>query len=83
MALLVIKTHWFDPLKAPTIKIIQAPLMDDRVVELEIAIDLRTVDYVEIRPVRRPLLDVEGTIKDAERLANQGKTNETNKNNDY
>ncbi len=69
-ALLVIRTTWWDPQRAPTVQVVRAPLVDGRVVELDLAVDLRTVDHVEVRPVRRPLLDVAGHLRDAERLAN-------------
>lgn len=70
-ALLVIRTTWWDPRRAPTVQVIRAPLVDGRVVELDLALDLRAVDHVEVRPVRRPLLDVRGHVRDAERLANE------------
>jgi hypothetical protein len=69
-ALLVVRTTWWDPLRPPSVQVIRAPLVDGRIVELDLALDLRTVDHVEVRPVRRPLLDVSGHVRDAERLAN-------------
>jgi hypothetical protein len=70
-ALLVINTTWWDPRRAPTVQVVRAPLIDGRVVELDLALDLRTVDHVEVRAVRRPLLDVAGHVRDAARLANE------------
>jgi hypothetical protein len=70
-ALLVIRTHWWDPKRTPSVQVVRAPLVDGRVVEIDLALDLRTVDRVEVRPVRRPLLDIAGHVRDAERLANE------------
>jgi hypothetical protein len=69
-ALLVVRTIWWDPRRAPSVQVVRAPLIDGRVVELDLAVDLRTVDRIEVRAVRRPLLDVAGHVTDAERLAN-------------
>jgi hypothetical protein len=84
-ALVVVRTHWFEPLKAPTVQVIKTPLIqgsrygagakgpdqESRWVRLKLEVDLRTVCCVELKAIRRPLMDVEGTIKDAERLANE------------
>lgn len=51
-------------------KIIEAPLIGDGVVRLDITLDLRKTGEVTIRPVRRDVDDVDGLIADAERLAN-------------
>ncbi len=72
--MVAVKTFWCDRKRAPTVQVVRAPLVQDRVVELELALDLRTVDRVEITPVRRPMLDVAGTVADAERLANEEPT---------
>ena len=69
-ALIVIRTSWWDPQRPPSVQVVRAPLLDGRIVELDLALDLRTVDHIELRPVRRPLLDVAGHVRDAERLAN-------------
>ena len=42
-ALLVIRTTWWDPQRAPTVQVVRAPLVDGRVVELDLALDLRKV----------------------------------------
>jgi len=52
------------------VKIIEAPLVSDNAVRIDITLDLRNTGMITIRPVRRDLDDVEGTIADAERLAN-------------
>jgi hypothetical protein len=69
--LLVVRTIWWDPRRPPSVQVVRAPLIDGRVVELDLAVDLRTVDRIEVRAVRRPLLDVAGHVQDAERLANE------------
>jgi hypothetical protein len=68
--LLVVKTTFWEPNRAPLVQVVRVPLVDGRVVELDLAIDLRTVDRLEVKPVRRPLVDVQGHVRDAERLAN-------------
>ena len=55
----------------PTYQNVTLPLGDDEKVTLEVTINMRETDSVEIRPVRRAMTDVKGLIKDAERLANQ------------
>lgn len=69
-ALLVVRTIWWDPRRSPSVQVVRTPLLDGRVIELDLAVDLRTVDRIEVRAVRRPLLDVAGHVQDAERLAN-------------
>jgi hypothetical protein len=70
-ALLVVRTIWWDPRRSPSVQVVLAPLADGRVVELDLALDLRAVDRIEVQAVRRPLLDVSGHVQDAERLANE------------
>ncbi len=55
---------------APSVKMIKVPMIGESVVRLDITVDLRKTDSIEIRPVRRELDDVEGLVADAERLAN-------------
>lgn len=53
-----------------SIKVIEVPMIGENTVRLDITIDLRKTDTIEIRPVRRSMDDTEGLITDAERLAN-------------
>ena len=53
-----------------SVKIIEVPMISDNAIRLDITLDLRKTDTIEIRPVRRDLDDVDGLIEDAERLAN-------------
>ena len=55
---------------SPSIKVIDVPVFGESKIRLDITVDLRQTDTVEIRPVRRALEDVEGLVADAERLAN-------------
>jgi hypothetical protein len=71
--LLVVRTTFWEPGRAPMVQVIRAPLVDHRVVELDLAIDLRTIDRLEVKPVRRPLVDIQGHVRDAEKLANDGR----------
>lgn len=53
-----------------SIKRIAVPVIGESAVRLDITLDLRKTDSIEIRPVRRDLDDVDGMVADAERLAN-------------
>jgi len=54
----------------PSVKIIEVPMISDTAIRLDITLDLRKTDTIEIRPIRRELDDVDGLVEDAERLAN-------------
>lgn len=54
----------------PSYQNVVVPLGDGEKVTLEVTINMRETDFVEIRPVRRAMTDTKGLIKDAERLAN-------------
>lgn len=53
-----------------SVKVIDATLIGDSAVRLDITVDLRKTDTIQIRPVRRDLDDIEGIVKDAQKLAN-------------
>jgi len=53
-----------------SVKIIDVPVIGEGSIRLDITLDLRKTDTIEIRPVRRELDDVDGLIVDAEKLAN-------------
>lgn len=55
---------------APSVCRPRVTLDRDGLAHLEIDLDVRLVDQVIIRPIRRPMSDVEGAIRDAKRLAN-------------
>lgn len=56
--------------QSPSIKTIEVPLIGESMARLDITLDLRKTDRIEIRPVRRALDDLDGLVEDAERLAN-------------
>ena len=56
--------------RSSSVKIIEVPMISDNAIRLDITLDLRKTDTIEIRPIRRDLDDVAGIIEDAERLAN-------------
>lgn len=68
--LIVIRTKWQDPTKEESIKVIRREITKEEV-EVTLKINLRQAETVEIRPIKRPLIDIEGHIQDAERLANE------------
>jgi len=53
-----------------SVKIIDAPMIGENAVRLDITLDIRKTDSIVIRPVRRDLDDIDGLIEDAQRLAN-------------
>lgn len=55
----------------PTYSQIDVPIMRGERVHFDLLMDLRKTSYVEIRPVRRSMDDVNGMLEDAERLANE------------
>lgn len=55
---------------SPSIKVIEVPLIGESKARLDITLDLRKTDKIEIRPVRRDLDDLDGLFEDATRLAN-------------
>lgn len=54
-----------------TVQTIPIPMVDKDMIRLDMTIDLRKSEYIEIRPIRRNLEDVAGVIADAESLANE------------
>ena len=54
----------------PTTQLIEVPLVESSTIRLDITVDLRKTEIIEIRPIRRDMDDVDGLIQDAERLAN-------------
>lgn len=53
-----------------TVQTMPIPVVDKDTIRLDMTIDLRKSEYIEIRPLRRPLEDVAGILADAEALAN-------------
>ena len=51
-------------------KLISVPVIGDSTARLDITLDLRKTDTIEIRPLRRDINDVDGLLDDASRLAN-------------
>lgn len=54
----------------PSVKIIEVPVIGESTVRLDITVDLRRTDTIEIRPIRREMDDVSGVVEDGVRLAN-------------
>jgi hypothetical protein len=57
--------------RKPSVQVIKVPMVDNNTVRLDITVDLRQTDTIEIRPIRRDLDDVDGLIEDAQRLAHE------------
>lgn len=53
-----------------SVKIIEVPVIGESKARLDITLDLRKTDRIEIRPIRRDMDDVDGLIEDAQRLVN-------------
>ena len=51
-------------------QIIDAPMIGENAVRLDITLDIRKTDTIVITPLRRDLDDVDGMIEDAGKLAN-------------
>lgn len=65
-----ITSRRFGSQSAPTLQTVRVPVIGNDAVRIDLTIDLRNADSIEIRPVRRDMEDVEGLIADAARLAN-------------
>jgi hypothetical protein len=62
---------WTDLRKEPLAFVLDVPYdSDSESAEVRIMVRLRSVASIELRPVRRPLSDVDGQVADAVRLAN-------------
>lgn len=70
MVEVTITSKRFGRTSAPSLQTVSVPLIGQDTVRLDLTIDLRNADSIEIRPVRRDLADVDGIIEDAARLAN-------------
>ena len=66
-----IHSHRYGSDRSSSIKLIEVPLVEASKIRLDITIDLRITDCIEIRPVRRDICDTDGLIEDAHRLANE------------
>lgn len=51
-------------------QLIEVPLRGDGSVRIEFDMDVRSIDHIVIRPLRRPMNDVDGIVSDAGKLAN-------------
>jgi hypothetical protein len=54
-----------------TQQIVSIPLVEDDMIRLDLTIDLRKSEFIEIRPLRRAFNDTDGMISDAQSLANR------------
>jgi hypothetical protein len=53
-----------------TQQVMRIPLVENDTIRLDMTIDLRKSEFIEIRPIRRQLGDVAGMLEDAQALAN-------------
>jgi hypothetical protein len=67
---IVITSKRFGSNPGPSLQTIRVPVIGNDAVRLDLTIDIRNTDTIEIRPVRRELEDVDGLVDDASRLAN-------------
>lgn len=66
----VIASRRFGNKSNPSLQTVRVPISDNDTIRLDLTIDVRSADTIEIRPVRRELSDIDGLIGDAIRLAN-------------
>jgi len=52
-------------------QLIEVPLRGDGTARIELDVDVRHIDHIILRPIRREMDDVEGVINDAQKLANR------------
>ena len=65
----IISKRWgSDPVLSE--QVIDVKMIDANTARLDITIDLRRIESIELRPIRREMDDVDGLIEDAGRLAN-------------
>jgi len=51
-------------------QVIDVKMIDANTARLDITIDMRRIESIEIRPIRRDMDDLDGLIEDATRFAN-------------
>lgn len=51
-------------------QLIELPVRRDGSVRIDFDMNVRSIDHIIIRPIRRPMDDVDGIVSDAKRLAN-------------
>jgi uncharacterized protein YhdP len=69
-ALIVIRTK-FQGIAETKVQVQKLPVNDKGETEINVKMDLRNVENIEIKPIRRPLMDVSGHIQDAENFVNE------------
>lgn len=71
--LLLVTTKKWGPngIEAEDVMRVRSDSYDGDCVNLAVSFNPRKVDRLEISPIRRPLADSDGIVKDAERLANE------------
>lgn len=71
-ALVSLTIYFTDPQKPPKTEVMECSVLND-FAGFELLFNLRNVRRFEVVPMRRPLLDVNDIVRDAERLANEEK----------
>lgn len=67
--LFVLRVNWFGPAQSPSVIVHRYTANKDGHFEITLLVDPAQVESVEVRPVRRPLLDTEGHVRDAQKIA--------------
>lgn len=70
MVEVLITSRRFGSNPGPSLQTVRVPVIGNDAVRLDLTIDIRNTDTIEIRPVRRELDDVDGVVEDGIRLAN-------------
>lgn len=66
----IITSKRFGSNPGPSLQTVRVPLIGNDAMRLDLTIDIRNTESIEIKPVRRDLEDVDGLIDDAARIAN-------------
>ncbi len=66
-----IRTRRWGRRSEPCIQRVTVPFVDKNTITLEVNLNVRETEVIEVRPLRRDFGDTDGHVQDAERLANQ------------
>jgi hypothetical protein len=68
--LFIIRTKYHDPTKDEDIKVTRTTINNEEL-EVNLKFNVRQVEKIEVKPIKRPIEDIQGHVDDAERLANE------------
>lgn len=72
--LFVLRVNWFGgDQRVPSVIVHRYTAKESGHFEITLLIDPSQVDSVEVKPVRRPLLDKDGHVRDAQKIADESR----------